>query len=221
MSGEHRSRRNIPRVDYTEPGDDPVESASESSSASSLDSLDHDTTVVASESFGEPLSGSSPKFSIVEREAREMATSRANQLTAEVEVVFFQLGEIKEDVNDGLNTMSMADLNSCASELKDLRITLVKAHQELNLVSNERSYDDRVREELAESKLVLNNVKGRLSALDSTKVKAEESRQQHAATVERMMNDAKVNAFRRSYREIESMFVVEHYVHCAMCPADT
>ena len=143
MSGEgRRSRRNVTRVDYTEPGDDPIEPASESSPSTSSDSsfAEGDITVVASESL-ESLSGFSPEEGVdidIEREAREMPASRANQLIAEVEAVFFQLGEIKEDVSQGLDKMSVAELTDCATELKDLRVTLVKANQELNLVSNDK-----------------------------------------------------------------------------------
>lgn len=41
---------------------------------------------------------------------------------------------------------------------------LVKANQELNLVSKKREYDDRVKQELAESKAIMNAVKGRVLA---------------------------------------------------------
>ena len=81
MSGEGRARRDIPRVNYAEPGDNPDESALEpsveggDSSATSETSFvsieDQDsfasagarTTVVASvgDSIGEPLLGSSPR----------------------------------------------------------------------------------------------------------------------------------------------------------------
>ena len=98
MSEEGRPRRAIERVNYAEPGDNPDESALEStevldSSYASVDTfvsveeqesivpVESRTTVVASvgETFGEPLLGSSPKSSfVVEDEARDMASARAN-----------------------------------------------------------------------------------------------------------------------------------------------
>ena len=228
MSGEGRSRRNIQRVNYAEPGDNPDESALEPSvegvqssaaaaetSFTSVDdqdsfvSAESQTTVVASvgDTIGEPLLGSSPNPSVVEEDVRDMASSRANQLTAELEAIFFQVGEIKDDVETGLEAMSTTELNGYIADLKDLRVQLVKAHQELNLLTRERQYDDRVKQELAGSKVVLNSMKGKLSAVESMKDKAEAAKQQHVATVERMKIDAKVAAFKRSGKEIDSMYV--------------
>ena len=157
MSGEGRSRRNIQRVNYAEPGDNPDESALEPSvegvqssaaaaetSFTSVDdqdsfvSAESQTTVVASvgDTIGEPLLGSSPNPSVVEEEVRDMASSRANQLTAELGAIFFQVGEIKDDVETGLETMSTTELNGYVADLKDLRVQLVKAHQELNLLKD-------------------------------------------------------------------------------------
>ena len=246
MSEEGRPRRDIPRVNYVEPGDNPDESALESSdevvdlTAASADesfasvqsrttvdtsaddnesfasvhshatvvvaSLEnnesfasvpsHTTTVVASvndsgsfpsvesrdtvlaslgESVGEPLLGSSPRSSVVEEEASEMASARSNQLMAELEAIFFQLEEIKEDVDTGLETMSSTELNSYAKDLKDLRVQLVKANQELNLVTTQRDYDVKVKQKLADSKVTLNVVKGKMSAAESMKEKDEEA----------------------------------------------
>ena len=223
MSEEGRPRRGIQRVDYAEPGDNPDESALEPSDVASVNtsyvsvegeesfaSVESRTTVASvGESIGEPLLGSSPKSAaaFVEDEARDMASARANQLIAELEAVFFQLGEIKEDVDGGIDTMSGTELSGCVADLKNLRVELVKAHQELNLLSKKREYDDRVNQELAESKLVLNTLKGRLSGLECMKDKADEARQQQAAAVERLRNDSKVAAFKRSSKEINTMYV--------------
>ena len=81
------------------------------------------------------------KCSIIVRKAREMTASRNNQLTAEVEAVFFRLREIKEDDNNELDTMPAGDSTSCVIELKDLRVTLVAVNRELNLVSNEYEFE--------------------------------------------------------------------------------
>ena len=227
MSEEGRPRHVIEWVNYAEPGDNPDESALESSevldssyaSADTFVSVEEQesvvpvesrTTVVASvgETFGEPLLGSSPKSSfVVEDEARDMASARANQLVAELEAVFFQLGEIKDDVDTGLDEMSASEMSTCVVDLKNLRVELVKANQELNLLCKKKEYDERVKTELGESKLVLNALKGRLAGLESMKDKAEEAKQQHAAAVEQMKVDSKIAAFKRSYREVESMYV--------------
>ena len=78
------------------------------------------------------------------------------------------------------------EVNNSVMDLKNLGVELVKANQELNLVSKKREYDERVKMELGESKIVLNALKGRLSGLDSMKDKAEEAKKQQAAAVEQM-----------------------------------
>ena len=88
MSGPDRLQREIRRVDYTEPGDHPDLSALESSAETSRDS----SVASAGEGAGDPLFTSSPGVSVVEEEAVVMATARANQLTAELGAIFFQLG---------------------------------------------------------------------------------------------------------------------------------
>lgn len=114
MSGEGRSRRDIQRVNYAEPGDNPDESALEPSvegvqssaaaaetSFASVDdqdlfvSAESQATVVASvgDTIGEPLLGSLPKSSVVEEKAIAMATSRANQLIAEIEAILSSWGK--------------------------------------------------------------------------------------------------------------------------------
>ena len=73
-----------------------------------------------------------------------MAAARANQLTAELEAIFFQMNELVDDVTSG-DAMSAAELSSTCAELKDLRVQMVKSHQELNLVSTKKEYDDKVK----------------------------------------------------------------------------
>ena len=236
MSEEGRPRRDIERVNYAEPGDDPelsvLEPPTESvdASAASVDtsfasvedqesfaSAESHNTVVApvGDTIGEPLLGSSPKSTVVEEEASEMAASRANQLTAELEAILFQLGEIKDDVETGLETISTTEMNSFITDLKELRVQLVKANQELNLLTKKREYDERVKKELAESKTVMNTLKGKISAAESVKVKADEAKQQQAAAVEQMKFDARVSAFKRSCNEINSMYVVLNKAYTA------
>ena len=240
MSGPGRPRRTVEQVDYTEPGDFPDESALESSleevhsvdvhntSGSSVE--DHDTsfasveshnTFVASvgDSFGEPVLGSSPTSVGEEEEALDMASTRANQLTAELEAIFFQLGEIRDDVDTRLENMSKNELNTAATEIKELRVQLVKANQELNLVSKKKEYDDRVNKELAESKTAMNLVKATISAQESMKEKADEAKQQQAAAVERMKFESGVSAFKRSLKEINTMFVTLNAAYTAPCTA--
>ena len=262
MSEEGRPRRDIARVNYVEPGDNPestlessgevVDSTAASADASfasvddnesfasvrsstavvasvdSNESFASHTTVIASvhdsesfpsvesrdtvlasvgESVGEPLLGSSPKSSVVEEEASEMASSRANQLVAELEAVFFQLEEIKDDVDAGLETMSSTELNSYAKDLKDLRVQLVKANQELNLLTKQREYDGKATQKLADSKVTLNAIKGKVSAAESMKEKDEETKQRQAAEFERRKIESKIAAFKRSCKEIDSMYV--------------
>ena len=72
-----------------------------------------------------------------------MANVRANQLVAELEAIIFQLDELLEDVAEGRD-MSRAELALTFAELKDLRVMMVKASQELLLASTRRDYEDRV-----------------------------------------------------------------------------
>lgn len=200
MSESQRPVRNVGRVNYTEPGDSPDLSALEFSAEAPCDSSGN------SVSEGSSLF-SSPNSSVVEEEAIAMATARANQLIAEMEAIFFQLGEIAEDITERLDTMSTSELNSCSSEIKELRVALVKANQELNLVSNGRDYDKRAKEELALSKDVLNQVKTKFSTQELSREKADEIRQQEQMRMEQMKFNSKIAAFQRSKNEIQTMFV--------------
>ena len=144
-----RPRRNVVLVDYTEPGDYPDRSAEELS-VEVPDSVFPDSE----RAVGEPLLTSSPRssavevvsspeISIVEEGVNTMASARGNQLIAELEAIFFQLEEVEDDVGERLGVMSTNELNNCLSELKELRVSLVKANQELNLVTNDRGYDNK------------------------------------------------------------------------------
>lgn len=137
-----RGRSTRAQVNYTEPGDYPDLSAVESSAE-----VSGDTSLVCTGDdsvLGDPPLASSPKStSHAEEEVIVMAAARANQLTAELEAIFFQLEEVADDVNTRLNAMSTNELNSYSTELKNLRVALVKANQEFNLVSKSREYDDR------------------------------------------------------------------------------
>ena len=141
-----RPRRNVVLVDYTEPGEYPDLSAEEPS-VEALDSVFPDGERVVE--AGEPLLTSSPRSSsvevasspeitVVEEGVYVMANARANQLIAELEAIFFQLEEVEDDVGERLGVMSTNELNNCLGELKELRVSLVKANQELNLVTNDR-----------------------------------------------------------------------------------
>ena len=87
---------------------------------------------------------------------------------------------------------------------------LVKANQELNLVSKKREYDDRVEQELAKSKATMNAVKGMMLSYESSREKADEAKQQQAAAVERLKIESKIAAFKRSSKEIDTMYVTLH-----------
>ena len=176
MSGCNRPRRAVERVDYTEPGDDL------DLSALSFAETHPDSSVAST--VGDSLLVFSPEPSIVEEKAIEMVNARANQLTAELEAIFFQLGEIDEDVNTRLDAMSTNELTKYSVELKDLHVKLVKASQELNLVSSKREYEGRVQQELNSSKEVMNQVKLKLSSRESCKERADASRQQELEALE-------------------------------------
>ena len=103
--------------------------------------------------------------------------------------------------------MSTNELNNYSVELKDLRVQLVKASQELNLVSNLREFDERVKQELFSSKDVMSRVKLKLSSQESSKEEADEKKQKELWTLEQMKFQAKVAAFRRSSKEIETMYM--------------
>ena len=203
MSGPDRPHRNVAPVNYVEPGDFPDLSALESSVEAPLDSSVESIVDIV----GEPLFGSSPKRSVIEEEAIAMATARANQLTAELGAIFFQLDEIKEDIDTRLDTMSTNELNNYSVELKDLRVEMVKANQELNLVSNLKEFDERVQVELLSSKNVMRRLKLKISSKESFKEKADEDRQRGLFAMEQMKFNSKVSAFKRSSDEIETMYV--------------
>ena len=125
MSGSDRPRR-TQSVNYEEPGDYPDESQLE-------ESLQYSSAVVSEEasspsiaavggSIGEPLLASSPRSSVVEEEATNMAALRANQLTAELEAAFFQLKELVEEVETDFGTMNISELTSACAELKEFRV---------------------------------------------------------------------------------------------------
>ena len=134
-----------------------------------------------------------------------MADTRTNQLIAELEALLFQLDEAVEDAED-ITGMSTNELSSSMDEVKDLRVKMVKANQELLLVSARRDYDTRVKGKLESSKKVLKDLRTTLSERESKSDVAEAARQKQLADTERMKQDALVSSFKRLWTEIEVMF---------------
>ena len=106
----------------------------------------------ASVSIGSTVNNTSSESS-ADEEARRMAASRANQLTAELGAIFFQVEELMEDV--AADEISAREVPATCAELKELRVRLVKVSQELNLVSLNRDHVERVDTVLESSKRVL------------------------------------------------------------------
>ena len=93
-----------------------------------------------------------------DQEETKMTTDlRLNQLAAELETIFFQMGEIDEIVDEELASMSLRDAKQQHDELKELRITMVKVNTELKLLHENNDYAKRVDDICHASKETLKN----------------------------------------------------------------
>ena len=108
---------------------------------------------------------------------RNMASAKRAQLIVELETIFFQLKELYETVDEELSTMSCRETDRTFQELKILRITMVKTHQEMKLLDMDENgtndYDARVQAACESSKLVMKQIRARLSSMEESKCKAE------------------------------------------------
>ena len=141
---------------------------------------------------------------LVDEVAADMAASRANQLVAELEATFFQLNELMEEVEEG--GMPDSQLSSAWTEIKELRVRIVKVSQELNLVSAHRDHMPRVDQKLETSKLVMRNLKRQLAGIESHRENVEKSEKEAQARVEKLKHSTQVASFKRALNEIKTMY---------------
>lgn len=193
---EHRSLRNLPPVDYTDPPSD---------------EFDSDETV-RSDPFFTPRTASAgsstgSEDSTFVAELSVMDESRIRELTTELETIFFQLDEIVEDVGEDLNAKSLKEVAELHDELKGLRISMVKFQMEFKQIDPDSKYVKSVTAKSNASKDVLKTLTTRMRTLENVKVKAETEQAAQLATIEDKKEKAKQSSFVRAFNEIQQMYV--------------
>ena len=138
-----------------------------------------------------------------------MTTPRTVQLVAELDGVYFQLEELCESVDQDLHELSVRELTMHLSEMKDLRVSLVKLGSELRSLSPEThaNHDPKMRELQDESKKCLTALKSRLHSIEATKEKSEVVRQLEVEKMEKLKLESRISAFKRSVAEIDTMYL--------------
>ena len=136
-----------------------------------------------------------------------MAQSRVTQLSAELGTVMFQIDEINENVKDELQIMSIEDATEQHSELKELRINMIRIHKELVLLGNGNNEADKVTQLTELSKRDMKALKTRINALEKKKDKVEEDRLQEVKDSEEQKKKARKLAFQTMANEVRQMYV--------------
>jgi hypothetical protein len=105
-------------------------------------------TSIVESTANTPSDTTNHNFNLLDTVIVDMANPRIPQLTAELETIFFQLGEIAEIIDEELDGMSLSETTEQHTELKQLRVNMVKANQELKLlnVGKENAIDHLARE---------------------------------------------------------------------------
>ena len=199
-----RLLRVLPRINYNESASDSEleSSVDERSSINSGDDSDtSSTTLVGGEDIVDCIEGGI---------LVSMAGSRLNQLVAELETIFFQLGEIEEIVEYDLDAMSLKDAIKQYDELKELRVNMVKCNQELKLLNTEdhaAEITHKVDKCCNSSKDNLKTIKMRIAVLEKNKAQCEIDRLNEAKIAEWQKNQSRKLAFERISKEVDNMFV--------------
>ena len=213
MSKTDRVLRKRHDVDYRE-----VDSSDEDDlqldviSDSDPDNVDYSTPLEQTSESLDTSGSSLQNLTVVGEEADEvvdMANARVVQLVVELDAVFFQLEELDETVENDLHEMGVRQLTEHLSEVKDLRVSLVKLSSELKLLSQEthKDYADKIQLLHVSSKKSLTSLKSRLHGVEATKEKSEAVRQQEVEKMEKLKIDSRISAFKRSVAEVNSMYV--------------
>ena len=150
----------------------------------------------------------------------KMATDlRLNQLAAELETIFFQMGEIDEIVNEELATMSLQDAKEQYDELKELRIAMVKVNTELKLLHENNDYAIRVDDICHASKETLKKLKSQISAIERNVERSALDQTILLRVAEEQKNRTRQLAFSRASNEIKSMYVTLNASYAAPATA--
>ena len=138
-----------------------------------------------------------------------MTTPRTVQLVAELDGVYFQLEELCESVVEDINEMSVREITTNSSELKDLRVSLVKLGSELKLLSPEThgDHEKKIKDLLDKAKKLLTSLKAKLQSIEATKEKSESARNLELENKEKLKLESRNSAFKRSAAEIDAMYL--------------
>ena len=135
------------------------------------------------------------------------ADLRRTQLVAELETMFFQIGEIDEIVVEDLASLSLKDAAQQHDELKELRVSMVKVNTELNLLHDNKEYDKKVKDLCTASKDTLKRLKSRMTTIEKNNEQSVLAHNNSLRTAEQQKNQARQQAFLRASKEIKTMFV--------------
>ena len=133
------------------------------------------------------------------------------RLVADLETIMFQIDEIHEGM-DTVHKLSYNAKSQTLSELKDLRIAMIKAKKELDLSRDEdEQYNYTVRYEklVVLAKEDIDSLKSALSSIDNSHDRAQleqEARLRKEVELKNAERLSKVNAFGRSVNEVRNMY---------------
>ena len=175
MSKNERVLRKRHNVDYREVDvSDEDDAQLDVNSDSDPDNVDYSTPVEQTSESLDTSGSSLQNRTVVGEEADEvggMANARVVQLVVDLEAVFFQLEELDETVGNDLHEMGGRQLTEYLSEVKELRVSLVKLSSELKLLSQDThaEHANKIQLSLDSSKKSLTSSKSRLHAVKATK----------------------------------------------------
>ena len=228
-----RKLRNAPRVNYREVSVDEEDNSTDSeeqffsefdgsldSPVNTLESTAVATEDVASVSFAGNLNSlASPEEGDISEVTSDsidtMAQSRVTQLSAELGTLLFQIDEIAENISEEIQVMSLGNATEQYSELKELRINMIRVQKELALLASGDNYATQVNQVIESSKNNMKILKTRINALEKKKDQVEEDRLQEIREAEEEKKKSRKLAFETMANEVKLMYTKLNNVYAA------
>ena len=137
--------------------------------------------------------------------------SPLRRLVAVLETIMFQIDEIHEGM-DTVHELSYNAKSQTLSELKDLRVAMIKAKKELDLSRDENDqydYTERYDKLVVSAKKDIDSLKSVISSVDNSHERAQseqEARLRKEVELKNAERLSKANAFQRSVNEVRNMY---------------